>query len=1335
MIAGIFFGENHGGSVDKQGRQRGAGFRFGLIWLVLYFVLGSTPACAFAPGAFGFSEPYFETLSQSDTIPIVTALAQDAQGFLWIGTQDGLVRFDGYRLRRFAHENNNATSLGGNYINCLWLAADGRLIIGTLDGGLSEFDQASERFHNFKHDAKRADSLSSGPILAVAGNAWGQLWVGTEQGLDYRAPAGVGFSHLRHRSNDPGSLASDKVLSLLHDRHARLWVGTADGLQRLSADGKVFERIGPAVAGANSLVGQEVQTLFEAADGKIWIGTRKQGAFWLAPDSAAISAAISAPISAPISLPNRLPNHLKLHHLPYGASQSERNSYGALQAISQPRPDQIWLGFSGGIDIVSAHDGHTLQRLRHDVSLPGSLALDSIGALLLDRAGLLWIGTWGGGLQRYNARNQAIRLVKHRVTPASETRQLGLSHADVRSMLELANGQILVATQGNGIDILDRQRGLVGGYRAQPGTALALPDANIGALLQMPDGSLWAGTTQAGAVFLPPGASRWQRTEGLPDVQVRKMLLSRSGQLWVATAGGVARWQAAQQRFEMLATEAGTPMKSYVETMVEDGAGRIWIASDAGLWYWQAGAKGLRGFHNEAGRPDSLSSDSVSGLLIDHLGRLWIDTAQGLDRLSNGGQIGEGKAASFEHISELINRPGKSLGANLLEDKLGRIWTSEWLLEPQTMRVHELSKADGLDIGTAWNGSYGKTRDGYLMYGGTKGLALIAPEQFKPWDDQPPVRVTEFKAGGQVWPMGAPNVELKLSPEQRSFTLEFSALDYSNPQKNRYRYRLQGYDKAWQEADAEHRSASYGNLWPGQYRLQVQGSNRNGVWSEHELSIPLRVLPMFWQTGWFVLLLVLLLSSLVFLAYRWRVWRLRAEGVRLQRLIDERTKDILQLGEIGRDLTATLDIEQAFERVYAQVSARLDAHVFCIGIYHRARAHIAFVYEIENGQRQPCTELAMGEYERPAVWCVRERRELITASHGGLLNYVSTILPPSRGAAMETVVYLPLVLDREVIGCISAQSPKVDAYSKDQIEFLRVLASYTAIALSNSSAHGELAAAHQNLQQTQARLIESEKMASLGGLVAGIAHEINTPLGTALMAISGGIQAWERLRSEISGDRVSKTALEATVTEGAEYAALALTTATKAARLVTMFKSIAVSSERDKITVFDLNEYITEGAVLMRSRLARSGSVLETRVEAGLQVEVVAEALTEALRLILTNVVDHAFVEGRSGVLRVTVQTEVHTEAQTAVQNGEKPDEVVIEISDNGHGIAAEHLPKVFEPFFTTKSGVHGHVGLGLYVAYSQVTQRLHGKIEIESCLGQGTTVTIRLLAKRVVGE
>jgi ligand-binding sensor domain-containing protein/C4-dicarboxylate-specific signal transduction histidine kinase len=1308
---------------------------------------------------FAFAEPYFETLGEGKLpAPAITALLQDAQGWLWIGINNGLVRYDGYRMRKFAHDPANPTSLAGAPVTALWQAPDGRLWVGTSNDGVSIFDPKTEQFTHLRHDTARGASLVGSRVWALTGDGKGGVWIGTDKGL-YYVSGGVpssGAAALRYYGHEPGnpsSLLHNRILSLLLDKQGTLWVGSAKGLQRYQAAGlgkaAGFVSVAANPTNPTSLAGKPIRTLFQARDGKLWIGMTDHGAVWLNPAE-----------------PDPTP-----HWLPIDPKRADHLFDGTVKTIIEPQDGQIWLGTAaGGIHIVAAKDGTVLQRLQHDPANPSSPAHDNIRTMVQDKSGTLWIGTLGGGLQRHHPAQQAFKVLRHRPAVAGSSRtgsgpSVSLSHPEVRSALELTDGRILVGTGGNNIDILDRKQGVVGNY--MPDLPNNMSDGTILALAQTPDGTLWAGSRKAGVLRLVPGSMQWQdSTEGLALPQVRKFLVDHNGALWAATGGGIARWQAGSQRFVPQQQLDGSPLKVNVVALAQDRQGQLWAASSQGLWLKTPQANGWQAIAHQPGKPGSLPSNQVEGLLVDASDRLWVSTTKGLARL----QSWNGHTAVFESISAKMGKQGQNLGANLWQDQAGRIWLckdSLLLLDLQSLRlVHNAQP----DLGWACRDTYPATRDGLLVYGGSQGLAIFDPAKFTPWTFQPPVRLTELKINGQETPPGRLSSGLRLTPDQRNFSVEFAALDFSQADltKTRYRYRLQGYDKAWINTDSEHRVASYGNLWPGRYTLKVQSSNREGGWSVHELSIPIRVLPAWWQTWWFALVFLLLISSLLAALVQMRTRYLRQRQRVLEQVVADRTRELRQkqaelvdsnhelsasnnalnesnvalneailalnesnaelnesndalneanadlalsvetlrqLGDIGREITSNLDADIVFQSLYLYVGGLLNAPTMTIYRMNAAATALDAVFGRDDDQVMPMRSIMLNSPTSNVARTVRERQEL-------LMHYDtqidSTHIPGTR--RMRTALFAPLIVDDRVLGVMSVQSDLENAYGERECLIFRTLSAYGAIALAN-------AAAIAGLRQAQCQLVQQEKMASLGGLVAGIAHEINTPLGTTLVAISGVEGAWQKLRNAITNGRLSKSVLESSTMAGMEYTALALKTASRAAELIALFKTISVSADSDRTMEIDLAVYLEEVATLVHTQLVHSGCKLEVTAPTDLSIQVVVDALTEALSRILVNTLDHGFNQGRTGTLRIGAKI-----SETA-----DGDEVVITVNDDGHGIAPENLPKVFDPFFTTKSGAHGHVGLGLHVAYNHVTERLKGKIQITSTLGEGTCVTIRL--------
>ena len=809
---------------------------------------------------FDFGDRLFESVGSADDIPygVVTRIVQAPSGLFWIGTQNGLLRFDGYRFRRFVHDPRDPSSLSGDFVQSLAVDARGRVWVGTEADGVSVFDPERERFVRHRHEPGRIDGIGPGPIHAIAVAPDGAVWIAADVGLVRHDPESGTFRPWLGERADRMPGPDLRVQSLLFDRAGHLWIGTRDGLARVRAGSAAVERF--RTQGSPALAGKDISTLFEDSGGQLWVGTREHGAARLDPGSG------------------------RLQWIGREHAQAEALSRGWVNAIAQPTADEIWFSrFSEGIAIVGREDGAVRHLLRHDPAIPSGLAFDAIGVLQVDRSGLLWVGAWGGGLQRHNPRNQAIRLLRH-----SPTHPQRLSHPSVLRILERGDGRVFVGTTGNGIDIVDRRLGVVGGHRPDPADPRALASGVVSGLAEDAQGRLWVGTYQSGVHRLDPGADgfrRYGREHGLPTLQVEYLYAARDGRLWVGTGDGLLRFDAASDRFVALLDAAGHAPQVRINGIDEEDDGRLWIATSGGLYAVEPGGDILQ---QRADVARGLVSDHVASVLVDARGRIWVDSAKGLQRLLRDGDGGQ----SFEDVSARLGMVGQALGGSLQEDAQGRIWSPLYVFDPEAMTIYALHRADGMDIGAHWIGAAARTRDGHLLFGGSAGLAVVAPERFMPWREDPRVIVSGLSVDGREQPLALAERGLRLASGQRRFSVEFGAADFASPQANRYEYRLLGDSEQWTEADAEHRIASFSNLWPGQYVLELRARNRVGDASSAPTRVTVTVDPAWWQTAWFALALLLLVVALAVLLVRFSAAQYRRRALALQALVDERTREL-----------------------------------------------------------------------------------------------------------------------------------------------------------------------------------------------------------------------------------------------------------------------------------------------------------------------------------------------------------------------------------------------------------------------------------------------------------
>jgi diguanylate cyclase (GGDEF)-like protein len=531
--------------------------------LAVFFALG-----ALAEGRAGLVS--FRRLPIPDDVPahLCSAIAQDARGFLWFGTQGGLVRYDGYEWRVFRSNAADPSTLGGNYVRALLPSRNGALWVGTFSGGLSRFDPKTETFTRYP--------VGYGRVEGLAEDARGRVWIATSAGLERLDPKTRRIEHFR--------LTDDRARGLLVDRGGTLWVGTRDGLHRWLGEGRGFVRVAP------ELKGQYVIRLYQDRRGNLWIGTEEHGAAVLRPDG---TLRRIAPGAGGLS-----------HYWVYGFAEGVGN--------------EIWVAtFGGGVDVVDATTLAVIDRLRHDPTLADTIGADRVGALFRDRTGLLWVGTWGEGIARHDPRARAFRSLRF-----SPNRPEGLTHAAAVRAMEMSDGRIWVGTNGNGIDILDGELRRVGGHRAE-----ALTDGAVTCLAQGGDGTIWVATLNSMLHRLRPGATQFDHLPAarLPGGPIRTMAFDGEGMLWAGAAEGMARVDPRTLETRVWKRWPGAAQSSpAIEAIAVARDGTLWVGSDNGLYSFDPRTEAMRRIAKPV-----LPENWVPDLLLARDGTLWVGTSGG----------------------------------------------------------------------------------------------------------------------------------------------------------------------------------------------------------------------------------------------------------------------------------------------------------------------------------------------------------------------------------------------------------------------------------------------------------------------------------------------------------------------------------------------------------------------------------------------------------------------------------------------------------------------------------------------------------------------------------
>jgi len=837
-----------------------------------------------------------ENLTTVDGLPqgSVMATLQDSQGFVWLGTQDGLVRFDGHELVRYAYSRDAHGGLPGNFI--YQIVEDGHhdLWIAVKDGGIARWSRASDTFTVYRHDAHNASSLASDSVRTLLVDQQGRIWIGTsEAGLDILDPASGHVDHLRHREGDPSSLVSDQILTLAPGRAGNLWIGTEAGLDEWDAAHRALIHF-PQVARDGGPLRRGISRVLEDESGAVWIGIFDGGLDRMDRDGRIAQV---------------------LRHDPHDAASLASDD---VRALLEDRGGRLWVGTAEGLDLLDRTTGR-FSHYRHDPSDADSLPNSFIMSLYQDDTGLVWIGTESGGVSRWNPRSW--ELGGHR--PDWLVNRLVAAFADA------PNNKVWIASLGGGLAQFDPDTGEKRDLDAILHRRVAIDGGRVMSLHQDRHGSLWIGTMAAGLYKLDPGGhlssipAKAGDPHSLSAAGVMTIFESRSGQIWVGTfRGGTDVLDPATGLIRQLPYGAGVPgavSAPNVAAIAEDSRGNIWIGTDGGgLDLARPDGTVIKVFRHDPNDPASLPANTIWALAVDEHDTVWVGTdGGGLARV-----VGSPDAPQSIHFSILSREQGLSNDTiyGVLPDASGRIWLSSdsglMRLDPTTGSLKTFHRVDGLQGEEFDQGASYRLRDGRLCFGGPGGFNVFDPARLV--DDRPPPRLALTRVEVLGVPAAGPvpywlRNRIALDYRASIVSLDIGVLDFTSPKHNRLAYRMAGLTDRWIDLGTQHR-ITLTNLDAGDHVLEVRGANSDSVWSPAPLRLTIHRDPAPWRSPWAYLVYVLVALALI--AYRLRMQRLKFRRIveqqqRLEEEVKARTRELTesnrQLAEAARARSSFLD--------------------------------------------------------------------------------------------------------------------------------------------------------------------------------------------------------------------------------------------------------------------------------------------------------------------------------------------------------------------------------------------------------------------------------------------
>jgi signal transduction histidine kinase/ligand-binding sensor domain-containing protein/DNA-binding response OmpR family regulator len=799
-------------------------------------------------------QPKFTALTSMDGLSsnTVTAILKDSYGLMWFATEDGLNKYDGTQFKVYRAEKKDHSSLKSNDISGLHQDKAGRIWVGTTEGGLHLYDRKKDSFLSI---------ASPHSVTCITSDNTGKLWVGTTSGLINVDAGNHQVSTFSAHAHIPDQISKGLILSLTVDRKQRIWIGTDKGLYRIDPGDKSGEYVDylqsvPEEAGPHA-----IKSIIEDDQGYLWAGSFS-GLYKL-------------------DTQGRIAETFRYQ-------PGNKNSLNSNMVFALAREDDqyIWVCTNAGVNILDTRTG-TIARYSPDSRTEFSLSNKSLRSILFDNEGICWIGTYKGGVNKYDKNLAIFGLKRSEVNDPH-----GLSAPFVTSFAETESGELFVGTDGGGLNLYNRDLNLFRKFAINPKNKNAASGLAILTLEVASSGDLWIGTFQDGLFRFNPktGAytqlTRGRDTSSLSNNDIFCLEEDKSGRLWIGTnGGGVHHFDPRTGRFKRYHNLAipidkrAIPLNGYIRDVMQDRNGRMWIASHGtGIAVFDPVSQKSIVLNKQT---SGLHSNIVLSVLEAKNGMIWVGTSGGGLAMFNsrsGKFVTYGEAEGL--TSNIVNK--------VLEDAQGRIWVSTnqgvSSFDVVQKKFTSYTSYNGIQNNTFVLGSGIRASDHTLFFGGIAGFNYIDTRSLPAGKTIPPIILKDLRIGNRsITPADSNFIDADISVAktisldyQQNFSIGYAALDYTNPKQLRYRYRLVGMESEWTETGFSNQ-ASYTNLSPGKFVFEVQASHDGIHWGAQTASVAVVVKPPFYLTIYAYIMYFLTPFGVVFMMRRRGIRKLKRQ--------------------------------------------------------------------------------------------------------------------------------------------------------------------------------------------------------------------------------------------------------------------------------------------------------------------------------------------------------------------------------------------------------------------------------------------------------------------------
>lgn len=1218
------------------------------------------------------------TLKEGLSQMAVYFIHQDRTGFLWFATQDGLNRYDGNSLKIFRHDPANPHSPSDNFIREIAEDSDGVLWLGSFGKGVDRFDPTTGKCQHFIHDPKNPHTLSKNSITGIIAAKNGFIWAGTQDsGLNKLDPRSGKVIRYRHDPGDPNSLSNDSVTDVVEDTSGHIWIATQQGLNRLEPETGKFTLFRQNPGQQGGLSNNFIRCLYIDRSGALWAGTVAGDIHRYDPESASFA---------------------------YSAIKNRDNAPptpSSIRAIFQDNRGMFWIGTEGGGLILFDPVREKVKVIKSQPMNPRSLSADFILSILEDRSGLIWLGSQGGGVNKYNPRIESFRILHQQPNnPASLSSDMVYSiYAEAPSLVWLGGRK--------GLNRHDWLTGQTKHFLWDPKNPSSISHDRVYCISRDVNGTLWVGTD----VGLDKMNSDGESFEHFPkkhssshifmNGSLNSILPDKYGRLWLSTSqNGFILFDPKKETFRVYRHEPNNPNSinsNYIFTAIGDPDEDFWIGSSEGVCRFSLLKNTFTRYVFDPTSPNSLGSNKIMSLHSNSEGIIWIGTlGGGLNRL-------DPDTGAIRRYSESDGLTNQTI-YGILEDENHYLWLSSNLglfrFDPRTHVFIHYDESDGLPGNEFNNGSCFKGLDGRLYFGGINGMVTFLPKDLKPNEYIPPVVITDFEKFNKPAPLAKSIFslsELNLSYKDNVFSFAFASLDFTAPAKNRYAYKMEGFDRDWMYAKATKPFATYTNLSPGSYVFKVKASNSSGSWNEKGAAISIRIFPPWWSTTLFKLSALLAFILIIFSLYRLRMRAIKKQKQKLEEIISERTEDLKyktneleKINNIVKAINSEIDLPDLLNTVMREtfdIKTAPDA----LALVHDDEAGLYRSEACANTKETDCrntvfTEIHIGEkFLTGAVSPIPDVFLVKGEEHVRLILRI-----PGREHPAGYLIFNTL--------------PEKTVYDPRRLALLAMLKDHIVSAFMRSKLLLELRTA--NLRAEKERLAAEAASRSKSDFLARMSHEIRTPMSSVIGFTD------ILMDTDLSDEQMDYAR---TINRSGESLLSLINDILDFSRVESGQLTLEAIDFDPEVMAFDVCE-------LMRPRIGPKPVEIICRI--GEHVPSNVKGDPGRYRQVLINLMGNAVKFTDSGEIELSIDVD-----------SEDNDSISLHaiVKDTGVGIPPEKKQSIFECFQQAEDSTtreYGGSGLGLAIC-KQISRLMKGDVWVESQLKRGSAFHFTALLEK----